>query len=335
LGLASPGELLSSGFEGLEEKRWIMGKRVALLFPGQGSQYVGMGRELLAEFPLARMAFEEASDALGEDLMELCLEGPEEKLTLTANAQPAILTLSVAILRVVRQELDLEEVCAAGHSLGEYSALVAAGSLDLPSAVVAVRKRGEFMQEAVPAGQGSMAAILGLEAGEVDSLCQEMAGEEVVVAANYNGPGQVVISGHKSAVERVCQAARGRGAKKVVPLQVSAPFHSPLLAPAGEKLRKVLESIPFRDPAFPVISNVDAAPYPSKDSMVKILARQVSSPVRWEESMQVLSSMGVDMAVELGPKKVLVGLLKRIVPGLAAFQVEDKAGLRALEAVLG
>lgn len=319
----------------LEAERWKMGKRVALLFPGQGSQYVGMGKDLLSEFPSARMVFEEASDILREDLMELCLEGPEETLTLTFNAQPAILTLSVAILRVIRQELELEEVCGAGHSLGEYSALVAAGSLDFQHAVMAVRKRGEFMQEAVPEGHGAMAAILGMEASEVDGLCRELAGTEVVVAANYNGPGQVVISGHKSAVERVCTEAKKRGAKKAVPLQVSAPFHSPLLAPAGERLKEVLKSIPFRDPVFPVISNVDAAPYPGKDSIVDILARQVSSPVRWEESMRMLPSMGVELAVELGPKKVLVGLLKRIVPEIPALQVEDKEGLRALEAALG
>lgn len=312
-----------------------MERPLAMLFPGQGSQYVGMGRELVKQFVVARQAFEEASDSLGEDMARLCMEGPEDRLRLTVNAQPAILTVSVAALRVVQQEFGLRAVCAAGHSLGEYSALVAAGAMAFGDAVAAVRKRGQFMQEAVPEGEGAMAAILGLEAPEVDEICKEMAGSEVVVAANYNGPGQVVVSGHASAVDRVAKAAKQRGAKKVVPLPVSAPFHCPLLKPAGERLKAVLEKIPFAQPAFQVISNVDAAPYPSKDSIVDLLARQVSSPVRWEESMRLLVSLGVRLAVELGPKKVLVALLKRIAPEVEALQVEDPSGLEALGQALG
>lgn len=312
-----------------------MAKKLGLLFPGQGSQYVGMGKELLEQFPSARSAFQEASDVLGEDVEKLCLEGPEERLRLTANAQPAILTLSIAAFRVAAQELGISPVCGAGHSLGEYSALVAAQAMSFPEAVLAVRKRGEFMQQAVPQGQGAMAAVLGLDAREVDRICREEAGSEVVVAANYNGPGQVVVSGHASAVQRVAKAAKQQGARKVVELPVSAPFHSPLLAPAGERLQKVLENLSFRDPVFPVISNVDAGPYPGASAAVEILTRQVSRPVRWEESMKLMASWGVNVAVELGPKKVLVGLLKRISPGILGVQVEDSAGLQELAKALG
>lgn len=312
-----------------------MQRPLAMLFPGQGSQYVGMGKELVEQFPVARSTFEEASDALGEDLLGLCLNGPEERLRLTANAQPAILTLSVAALRVAEQELGLRAICAAGHSLGEYSALVAAGAMAFGDAVRVVRKRGQFMQEAVPEGEGAMAAILGLEAPQVDEICRRAAGSQVVVAANYNGPGQTVVSGHTAAVDRVAKAAKEMGAKKVVPLPVSAPFHSPLLKPAGERLRRVLEGIRFQEPAFDVISNVDAAPYPSKDSIADLLARQVSTPVRWEQCMRVMASRGVGIAVELGPKKALVGLLKRIAPEVEALQVEDRAGLDALAKALG
>ncbi|MEJ5375257.1 MAG: ACP S-malonyltransferase [bacterium] len=312
-----------------------MAKSVGLLFPGQGSQYVGMGKQLLEQFPVARRIFQEASDVLGEDMTQLCLEGPEDRLRLTANAQPAILSLSIAAYRVAVEELGIAPACAAGHSLGEYSALVASGAMSFSEAVLAVRKRGQFMQEAVPQGQGAMAAILGMDAQEVDRICAEEAGQEIVVAANYNGPGQVVVSGHASAVERVGKAAKLRGAKKVVALPVSAPFHSPLLAPAGEKLREVLKGMNFRDPVFPVISNVDAAPYPCASAIVDILSRQVSHPVRWEESMRLMASWAVEVAVELGPKKVLVGLLKRIAPQILPVQMEDGEGLQELAKALG
>ncbi len=312
-----------------------MAKNVGLLFPGQGSQYVGMGKQLLEQFPVARKTFQEASDVLGEDMTQLCLEGPEDRLRLTANAQPAILSLSIAAYRVAVEELGIAPACAAGHSLGEYSALVASGAMSFSEAVLAVRKRGQFMQEAVPQGQGAMAAILGMDAQEVDLICAEEAGQQIVVAANYNGPGQVVVSGHASAVERVGKAAKLRGAKKVVALPVSAPFHSPLLAPAGEKLREVLKGMSFRDPVFPVISNVDAAPYPCASAIVDILSRQVSHPVRWEESMRLMASWAIEVGVELGPKKVLAGLLKRIAPQILPVQMEDGEGLQELAKALG
>jgi len=233
-------------------------------------------------------------------------------------------------LQALQKELPVAPLCGAGHSLGEYSALVAAGALSLGDGVKLARKRGQFMQEAVPAGEGSMAALLGLDGPDVDDLCREHGGAEVVVAANYNGPGQVVISGHAAAVERVCRAAKERGARKTVPLPVSAPFHSPLLVPAGERLRPVLEAVQWSAPTFPVISNVDAVPYPSPAAIVDILTRQVSRPVRWEECMKVVAAKGAKLAVELGPKKVLVGLLKRIAPEIDAAQVEDSDGLRGL-----
>jgi [acyl-carrier-protein] S-malonyltransferase len=307
-----------------------MARGVALLFPGQGSQYVGMGKDLHERFPAAREVFQEASDALGEDVARLCFEGPEERLRLTVNTQPTILTVSVAALRVLRSEMAIDPVCAAGHSVGEYAALVAAGAMTLRDAVVAVRKRGQFMQEAVPEGEGAMAALLGIDGKEVEELCREHGKNRVVVVGNYNGPGQLVISGHADAVERVSRAARSRGARKVVPLPVSAPFHSPLLAPAGERLHEALKSVAYQDLAFDVVSNVDATRYPCREAIVDILTRQVSGPVRWEECMRVVAGMGVELAIELGPKKVLVGLLKRIAPGMKAAQVEDAGGLREL-----
>ncbi len=305
-----------------------MGRRIALLFPGQGSQYVGMGKELFDLFPVARQTFEEASDALGQDMCKLCFEGPEEDLRRTVNTQPAMLTVSVAAWRVLRSEGEVEPFCAAGHSLGEYAALVASGGVSFSSAVTLVRKRGQFMQEAVPEGEGAMAALLGLDRDVVERLCDECAGSRVVRPANYNAPGQVVISGHADAVERVSRTIKERWGRKAVLLPVSAPFHCPLMIPAGERLRAELEKVSCGELAFDVISNVHAAPYPSARAMVDLLTRQVSEPVRWQESMEGAVAQGVDLAIELGPKKVLVGLMKRIAPGVETLQMEDSAGLR-------
>jgi [acyl-carrier-protein] S-malonyltransferase len=299
-----------------------------LLFPGQGSQYVGMGKDLWSQFAQARETFEEAGDALGEDMVELCFEGPEERLRLTENTQPAILTVSVAVWRVLRSETSLHPRCAAGHSLGEYAALTAAGVLAFGEAIKVVRQRGRFMQEAVPPGSGAMAALLGLDAEEVARLCRELRGEGIVEPANFNAPGQVVISGHAAAVEEVSRLAGDRGARKVLPLPVSAPFHSPLMVPAGERLAGELGRLQIGEFEFPVISNVEAAPYPGPDRVVELLTRQVSHPVRWQESMEAVAQMGVDLAVELGPKRVLAGLMKRIVPEVETAQVEDRTGLQ-------
>lgn len=311
-----------------------MGRKIALLFPGQGSQYVGMGKELWELFPVARQTFEEASDALGLDMCKLCFEAPEEDLRRTVNTQPAILTVSVAAWRVLSSECGIEPSCAAGHSLGEYAALVASGGMDFPSAVSLVRKRGQFMQEAVPEGEGAMAALLGLDREVVEELCAECSGSRVVRPANYNAPGQVVISGHADAVEWVSRTAKERWGRKAIPLPVSAPFHSPLMIPAGERLRTELEKVRCGQLTFEVISNVDAAPYSSADAMVDLLTRQVSEPVRWQESMERAAAQGVDLAIELGPKKVLVGLMKRIAPEVETIQMEDSGGLREVLKVL-
>jgi [acyl-carrier-protein] S-malonyltransferase len=311
-----------------------MARKVLLLFPGQGSQYVGMGRELCQEFPTARETFEEASQVLGEDLVKLCFDGPEEQLRLTANTQPAILTLSVALWRVLRESVDVRPSFAAGHSLGEYCALVAAGSLDFADAVRLVRRRGQLMQSAVPEGVGAMAAILGLDEEVVEDLCRQWAQGEVVAAANYNSRDQVVISGHAQAVRRVSRQAEKMGAKKVIPLPVSAPFHCRLMEEAGQRLRPYLEEVTFRRPAFPVISNVEAKPYNSEEEIPELLFRQVSHPVQWWRSMEYVASMGVDLAVELGPKKVLLGLLRRTAPQIKGIQAEDPKGLKQVAAAL-
>ena len=304
--------------------------KIGLLFPGQGSQYVGMGKDLLDNFSIARETFEQAGDALHEDMRRMCLEGPEDRLRLTANTQPAILTLSVAAWRVLQNEAEIRPVCAAGHSLGEYSALTASGAVAFEDAVVLVRKRGELMQDAVPEGVGAMAAVMGLDKETVEEICKASADSEVVCPANYNAPGQIVISGHATAVERASAAAKEKGAKKVIPLNVSAPFHSPLLVPAGEQLSESLQQTPVNGFSFQVISNVEAEPYPSSESVADLLTRQISHPVRWQECMERAEAMEVDLALELGPKKVLVGLMKRIAPGVESAQMEDTKGLKAL-----
>jgi [acyl-carrier-protein] S-malonyltransferase len=309
-------------------------RKIAFLFPGQGSQYPGMGRELAHEFPCARRAFEAADQALGFPLSKLCFEGPAEDLQLTANAQPAILAASVAAAEVL-SEKGVRADFVAGHSLGEYSALVAAGSLALEEAARLVRKRGQYMQEAVPVGQGAMAALLGLEAGKVEEVCREAAREEVVSPANFNSPGQIVISGHKGAVSRAVELARARGAKRAILLNVSAPFHCALMKSAGERLAKDLELAPIRDPQIPLVNNVDAELVRSAAGVRDGLERQVTAPVRWNQAMRVLGSEDVECFIEVGPGKVLSGLLRQINSQAQCLRVEDTATLNETLARLG
>ena len=289
-----------------------MPNSLALLFPGQGSQAVGMGKDLCAEFDIARQTFAEADDTLSFALTSLCFEGPADTLTLTENTQPALVTLSTALYRVLSQEFDLPVAVAAGHSLGEFSALVATGSLSFPDALKVVRERGRAMQEAVAPGVGAMAAILGLNSDQIDDVCQKVAGDEVVSAANYNGGGQIVVAGHAAAVSRAIEEAQARGAKRAVPLKVSAPFHCALMKPAQDRLAQVLEEINVSPFTFPVISNVEATTNEDPSRVKELLARQVTAPVRWEESMGRLKEVACEWAVEVGPGRVLSGLLRRI-----------------------
>jgi [acyl-carrier-protein] S-malonyltransferase len=288
---------------------------LALLFPGQGSQSVGMGKALAEASEAARTVFEEADRVLGFSLSKLCFEGPEEELRLTANTQPAILTHSIAALADLRARFPekLEGAAyAAGHSLGEYSAGVAAGAFSFADAVALVRARGTFMQEAVPAGVGAMAAIVGLEPGAVEAACREAARGETVTPANYNSPEQTVIAGHANAVSRASEACLARGAKRAIPLPVSAPFHCGLMSPARERMRPLLEATVFTDAALRVVTNVDAAPETAGTSLRDALIRQIDSPVRWVETVQRLAREGVDRALEIGPGNVLAGLVRRI-----------------------
>jgi [acyl-carrier-protein] S-malonyltransferase len=302
----------------------------AFLFPGQGSQHAGMGKDLADNFAVARQTFEEANDALGFDLASLCYNGPETELKLTAITQPAILAASIAALRVLQQETGLVPDCAAGHSLGEYSALVCAGALDFADALRTVRMRGTFMQEAVPVGAGSMAAILGLDSDVLEQICAQVAEGQVVSPANFNSTGQVVIAGHTEAVERAVALAKQKGAKRAMPLPVSAPFHCSLMEPAGKRLAAVLEKVPVQPLKLPVITNVDAKPNQDASQVPMLLVRQVSAPVRWEESVTTMSEMGVQHFVEIGPGKILCGLVKRIARDARIDNVEDLASLRVL-----
>jgi len=285
----------------------------ALLFPGQGSQYVGMGKDLAENFKEAADVFAEADEALDEKLSTLCFDGPESDLKLTANTQPCILTVSIAALKVLQKETDITPAIVAGHSLGEYSALVASGALKFADAVRIVRKRGTFMQEAVPVGVGGMAAILGMDTEAVEKVCEESAQGEFVSPANYNCPGQIVISGHIDAVKRAAEKAEAEGAKRAVMLPVSAPFHSTLMKPAAERLlTEALNPVTVSDLSIPVLSNVEADFYPSKDKVKELLSQQVNHPVRWIEEMEKMMAEGVDSAFEIGPGKVLCGLMRKI-----------------------
>jgi [acyl-carrier-protein] S-malonyltransferase len=287
-----------------------MGK-TAFIFPGQGSQHAGMGRELADNFPAARAVFEEADEALGFALSSLCFNGPEEELQLTANTQPAILAASVAAYRVLA-ERGFKPDFVAGHSLGEYSALVAAGALTLFDAVRLVRHRGELMQEAVPAGVGAMAAILGIDARLVDEACAVAARDQICAPANFNTPSQTVIAGHKEAVERAIEECKAHGAKRATMLKVSAPFHSALMMPAQERMAEPLRATAFSDLAFPVINNVDAALVSKGAEACAALIRQISAPVRWTDIIRKMFELDVDAFVEVGPGKVLAGLVKSI-----------------------
>ena len=288
--------------------------KTAFLFPGQGSQYAGMGKSLAENFEAARQAFEQADEALGFSLSKLCFEGPEEDLKLTENTQPALLAVSVAALRVLRAEVGAPDYVA-GHSLGEYSALVAAGSLDFADALRLVRKRGKYMQEAVPAGVGAMAALLKLSGGKLDAILAEAAQGEIVTVANINSPDQIVIAGHKGAVERAMELAKAAGAKRAIALPVSAPFHCPLMQPAQQRLRADLDATEFRDLEMPLINNWQAAEVRTGSEAREGLYQQVPNSVRWVESMERLAANGVDRWFEVGAGTVLAGLLRNIVPG--------------------
>jgi len=303
---------------------------IAFLFPGQGSQHAGMGKDLADNFTVARQVFEEANDALGFDLASLCYNGPEEDLKLTANTQPAILTTSVAALRVLEAETGLVPEFAAGHSLGEFSALVCAGALAFADAVRTVRQRGTFMQEAVPVGTGSMAAILGLDLEALDAVCLEAAQGQVVSPANYNSAGQVVIAGHTDAVARAIELAKEKGAKRALPLPVSAPFHCSLMVPAGDRLAAFLDDITVNEMSLPVVTNVEATPNQESSRVCDLLVQQVSAPVRWQETVACMVNLGVERYIEIGPGKVLSGLAKRMAKGSTIQNVQNVADIGTL-----
>ena len=305
---------------------------LAFVFPGQGSQAVGMGKDLAAAYPICRETFQEADDTLGAALSRLCFEGPEPELQLTANAQPAILTASVAALRALA-ERGVRPDMVAGHSLGEYSALVAAGGLRFPDALRLTRHRGLYMQEAVPVGDGAMAAILGIDLELLREICAQAGG--VVAPANINAPGQTVISGQTAAVDRVIVIAQEKGARRAIRLAVSAPFHCSLMQPAADRLRADLSSTRFEALQVPLVANVTGSPLRTGEEARSALLRQVTAPVLWEQSVRKLSEMGARKALEVGPGKVLMGLIKRIEPGLVCAPAGDVASIEAAKEFIG
>jgi [acyl-carrier-protein] S-malonyltransferase len=308
---------------------------VAYIFPGQGSQYPGMGRELVENFPVARKLFEEADDALGAFISRLCFDGPAEELQLTENTQPAILTTSVATLRVLESEGFPRPDYVAGHSLGEYSALVAAGALSLPDAVRTVRSRGRYMQEAVPVGVGAMAAVLGSSLSDIEKACAAASEGEICSPANINSPNQIVISGNTGAIDRAIELLKNAGVRKIKKLDLSAPFHCALMMPAQERLAAELAKIEFSELDVPLVTNVDAAAITDGDAASDALVRQVSSPVRWRESIELMIDAGVETLVEVGPKNVLSGLARQINRAIKCLNVENLASFKAASANLG
>jgi [acyl-carrier-protein] S-malonyltransferase len=306
---------------------------IGLVFPGQGSQSVGMGKALCEAYPHLKQVYDEASTVLGYDVAALCFEGPAEKLNLTEHTQPALLVSSIAALRAL-QPAGIKPVAVAGHSLGEYSALVAAGGISYRDAVGIVQKRGQYMSEAVPAGTGLVAALLGLAADVVREVCREAASAGVVQAANFNSPGQVVIAGEKAAVERAIDIAKTKGCKKAVPLPVSVPVHTPLMQQAADRLAKDLAAVTWSDLRMPLINNAEAKQIVKAADIQASLVRQLPSSVLWEDSVKTMAAMGVKIFIEVGPGTVLTGLIKRIVPEAATMNVNDPKSLDATRAVL-
>ncbi len=312
-----------------------MQHQTAFVFPGQGSQYAGMGKDVAGKYPAAKKVFDDIDAELGYSISKLCFEGPEEQLKLTENTQPAILAVSSAIHAVLEERGAARRDLVAGHSLGEYSAIVSDGGLEPAEAAHIVHLRGKFMQEAVPVGSGAMAALIGPTVEDARAICEEAAQGEVVSVANINAPGQIVIAGTKSAVDRAIDVAKKRGVRRALLLPVSAPFHCALMKPAEERLRPVLESAPLKDLWVSLVSNVDASPIGTATAMRNALLRQVASPVRWVESVQRMISMGVRRFVEVGPGSVLTGLIKRIDPGVELINVSDVASIEAYLGKLG
>lgn len=287
--------------------------KVAFLFPGQGAQSVGMGKDICENYPEAAEIFKRANDSLDMDIQKMCFEGPEDELVKTENTQPAILTTSIAILKVIEKELEIEAQVTAGLSLGEYTSLVYSGALEFEDAVKLVKKRGKYMQEAVPVGEGTMAAIVGLEREQVEEVVNEASSEGIVEGANYNCPGQIVISGEVKAIEKACEIAKEKGAKKALILPVSAPFHCEMLKPAGEKLSEELENIEISSIEKKVISNVTADYIENKDDIKNLLIEQVSKPVLWEDTIELMLKNGVDTFIEIGPGKAISGFIKKTI----------------------